>query len=1494
MRKSNIFSLICLLLLSGSLIGQTFPSGTTFPVSVPDAASGASTCFGIPTAATATTTVTGLNGVVGAANELTVTFGLASAAASAGDYVVTLVSPNNISVNLVSRLGGCNNAATWTGSPSISIRNGGGAVPNNPATAVATTAYRPTSGITAGSGNVYPTSNTGMTAFQGVPRNGVWTLEVRDMKSNALTATITNFSLTFNKSASLDPSTVSSTLCVGSTYSFTATSVGMASGVFAAGTDFVVELSDAVGSFAAPTVIGQVLNTTSIDGPISVTIPGATMPSPDYDIRLRVLQSGTGALPGPITVNGSATIIGNTISVIVSGLPLSAITPSASINLGSNDEFCQTGSSNAATLTAPSGTGYTYSWTSSPVTAGGVGATTASFEIGNMAGTITHTVTITDPASTCVSSSSFTATRRDMPAPPTISTSGAACAGGVTLTANSPVGLAGTYSWSVNGGALVSPAFPSNVYSSAGAGSYTVLVNDANTTCSSLASTATVVNAPATLVLDPNNFHVSPLVSPNDSFTFCSNSGYSIGVSGGGPNAIYTWWDQNASGGPAVITTGPSYVPPITSLYRVTTTDANGCSTFIDAQVTVLIAPSPAPTVSTSSTCAGATLTSSSAPVNNTLQWYLGGVNTGSTGQNYTTSPTAPGIYNVRLVHPNSCYAESFPIVLSPTPATPTAAANGTCLGGVTPIMLTSSLAAVGQTYQWYMDGSVITGATNQTYSPTMPGNYTVSLTEGLCTSAISNSLPVYASPSVPAVTSSSTCVGGLLAGPSMGSLSFQWNLDGSPIGGATAQTYTTTAAGVVTLTVTNPISGCSATSTGITINAVASAPVISAPSSPACLTLGSSLTLSAATPAGPGQSFRWYLNGTQLPLATGQNYNAIVGGTYTAAIVQGACTSPVSNSIIVYTAPNVPTISSNSNCVGSLLTANASGATAYQWNLNGSAIGGATNSTYTAMTDGAYTVTVTNAAGCTRTSNNYTVIPSPSAPTIINPANSLPITTACLGTSGTALFTSGAMGTQTYQWFYFGSAITGANSDVYTATNAGDYTVSIVDGSCTSPQSAVVTVFAAPTTPTISSTSNCIGAALTSSASTNYQWFLDNNPISGGQTITATVAGSYTVQVINANGCSSPASSPKVIYPGSGTPAMVSSTGSFNFCTGDPYQLSSSVTATTYTWTVGASLLSTNPVFVPTTSGTYTLIIANQGGCSGSVSQAVTITQSPNPPTLAVSTSTLCGGAAITLTATPASGLTPAGYLYARNGVNLQSVITGSTFTATTSATAAAGTDVYTVRSEYIGNKSCLSVASAPINVTRLNPVTTFAPCPGSNLGASATLCKGSEIMATGVNAGTVAYTWYRGGTIVGTTNEITVNNPGNHRLVINQAGCVRSSVWTNISLTTGCTPSTCRFGNDKEDATDVIDFSFNELEMAAYPNPTSDMLNIDIMNSNASEGKIVLYNTLGQVVFEKNVILSEGKVSEQLDLSNVAAGIYSLSFQTAEGNKVQKVVKE
>ena len=45
-----------------------------------------------------------------------------------------------------------------------------------------------------------------------------------------------------------------------------------------------------------------------------------------------------------------------------------------------------------------------------------------------------------------------------------------------------------------------------------------------------------------------------------------------------------------------------------------------------------------------------------------------------------------------------------------------------------------------------------------------------------------------------------------------------------------------------------------------------------------------------------------------------------------------------------------------------------------WQWNDSNGVIGGATNSTYTAVSSGAYSVTITTAAGCSSTSEPFSL----------------------------------------------------------------------------------------------------------------------------------------------------------------------------------------------------------------------------------------------------------------------------------------------------------------------------------------------------------------------------------------------------------------------------------------------------------------------------------------------------------------------------------------
>ncbi|GAB3196930.1 hypothetical protein GCM10027293_10330 [Pontibacter aydingkolensis] len=115
------------------------------------------------------------------------------------------------------------------------------------------------------------------------------------------------------------------------------------------------------------------------------------------------------------------------------------------------------------------------------------------------------------------------------------------------------------------------------------------------------------------------------------------------------------------------------------------------------------------------------------------------------------------------------------------------------------------------------------------------------------------------------------------------------------------------------------------------------------------------------------------------------------------------------------------------------------------------------------------------------------------------------------------------------YQWYKDGTIINGEINQSYTATESGNYTVAVTNsGGCSGVSAATaVTVNDNPTVTTFptGNASICSGGkvTITASESSVYQWYINNNPISGAnqRTYSATTAGTYTVSVIDLFGCS-------------------------------------------------------------------------------------------------------------------------------------------------------------------------------------------------------------------------------------------------------------------------------------------------------------------------------------------------------------------------------------
>jgi large repetitive protein len=163
--------------------------------------------------------------------------------------------------------------------------------------------------------------------------------------------------------------------------------------------------------------------------------------------------------------------------------------------------------------------------------------------------------------------------------------------------------------------------------------------------------------------------------------------------------------------------------------YTVSVTDSNGCMATSDVR-TVTVNPLPAtPYVTASgpvSFCTGDSviLTSSASLLN---QWYRNGVLISGRKQNKTINRT--GVVTISTANTSGCRSEqSAPVsvTVNPLPAKPviTVTLGTFCAGGKA--TLTIKKATV---YQWYKDGTLISGATTRTYQTNAAGSYTVTVT---------------------------------------------------------------------------------------------------------------------------------------------------------------------------------------------------------------------------------------------------------------------------------------------------------------------------------------------------------------------------------------------------------------------------------------------------------------------------------------------------------------------------------------------------------------------------------------------------------------------------------------------------------------------------------------------------------------------------------------------------------------------------------------------
>ena len=773
----------------------------------------------------------------------------------------------------------------------------------------------------------------------------------------------------------------------------------------------------------------------------------------------------------------------NTGSVTVNQ-PASAV--SASIG-GVNHVTCFGGTNGSALASGSGGTpGYTYSWNTIPpqntATASGLSAGT-------------YTVTVTD-ANGCPQTASVNITQpSDLSLSTSVSHPGCfgASTGSATVTPSG--GVPGyTYAWNTI------PPQSTSIAIGLSAGSYTVTVTDANG-CEKTASVNLV--DPPDLILNISSTNASCPASADGTAT--------VIASGGTPGYTYIW-----------STVPPQSISTAIGLnagpYSVTVTDNNGCQKI----ASVTVGANAAMTLNISTTdvsCNGgndgtATVTVGGGSAPYTYSW-----NTTPPQSTPTATNLPAGNHTVTVTDASGCQQTELATITEPSPFSVTMSSTDvSCNSGADgTATATVSGATPPYTYVWNTTPPQVTS----TATGLGVGTYTVTITDSEGCQTVQS--VAVTQPSVMTIGTSVTNVScfGLADGTAAVTVSggsppygYVWNT----IPPQNASAATNLAAGTYTVTISDN-AGCNETATvAITeppaINVTITATDISC--------FGNDDGQATAAPSGGTlpYTYTWSTTPTQsTPTATN-----LGPGSYSVTVADAnGCMVTMTTTITEPTQLLVSMSSVAESCSGAAngsATATVSGGTppySYLWNTSPSQ----STATASALAQGSYTVTVTDARGCTEV-----------ATVTVDADNSLdatliPFDATCFGYPDGWIDVTAVGGASPYTFNWSNGSLSEDLVDV----PAGDYVVTVTDvAGCAVIRSATI---GQPTAMTVSAGADrsleygesvVLNAVVSPPGTYSFSWEPTvglSAPMSSSTSAAPPVTTVYTVTATDVNGCS-------------------------------------------------------------------------------------------------------------------------------------------------------------------------------------------------------------------------------------------------------------------------------------------------------------------------------------------------------------------------------------
>jgi hypothetical protein len=880
--------------------------------------------------------------------------------------------------------------------------------------------------------------------------------------------------------------------------------------------------------------------------------------------------------------NGSGSS-GDYMVTALEQVPFSAPISTVEVSLSSNNVVCFGQNNGNITASASGGTTpYTYLWSNNQTTA-----------TANNLAPGTYTVTVTGAAGSGTATASAVIAQ---PANLTVTTSvsnALNCTNTESTITATPAGgtVPYTYAWPGGGN--------SNAITVQQAGAYVVTVTDANG-CTRTASATVQQNI------------IPPVAQAfSGGIITCINSSVTVSGQGSssGPNFTYLWTASNGGiiNGPTTNLTASAGAAGTYTL-QVTNT-SNGCTSTASVNVVANIVPPNVGTQGATLTCANpiGTICANSPTPGATYAW--------STPTGILTTPcitvSIPGIYVVTVTVPNGCTSTASATVnQDAVPPAVAVAANPAVLSCA---QLTTTLVATtngpNNTCIWSGPG-IVSGNNSFTATANQLGVYTATITNPTngCTASASVSvtqdvtLPVAVIAPPPTLTPSNpTATLDGTASSQGATFSYAWssNNGGNIVSGVNTLTPTVNAPGSYCLTVTNVSNGCTASACVNVAQDVGIPLSVSVTGSNVSCFGGQNGTATAFATGGNGvYAYAWSNGGT-----TAQITNLAVG-TYTVTVTDGLNNTATASITLSQPSSSVQvsvlaTNETSSGGANGTATATPTGGTpgySFVWNT------GATTSAINALAPATYTVTVTDANGCTA---QQSAVVSAFVCTLAGTLNTSQITCAGQNNGSIGVNLTNATSPLVYQWSTGGSVVPQIGN-----LPPGTYTVTVSDATnCSVVLTTTITepaplVASANATPQSSVGVNDGTAQVSASGGTGAYAYIWSNAATTAS-IGGLAPGTYTATVTDANGCTTSASA---TVNAANCNLNVSATATNVACFG---QNSAVITATAvgnaapfqYLWYNGSSATTIGNL----PAGVYTVTVTDAQGCVATTFATVT-----------------------------------------------------------------------------------------------------------------------------------------------------------------------------------------------------------------------------------------------------------------------------------------------